>query len=71
MSIVIEEADESEFWLGLLIDAGLVPESKLRDFKSEASQLVAILHASRITAKKASKSAINNLQSTISSRKVS
>src|ERR1700730_2425830 len=52
LSIVIEEADESAFWLELLVDAGLISESKLKDLKSEANQLVAIFNASRSAAKK-------------------
>ena len=71
LSIVIEEADESEFWLEMLVDAGLIAESKLRDLKSEANQLIAIFNASRTTARKRVQSTINNHQSTISSRKVS
>jgi len=65
LSIVIEEADESAFWLELLVDAGLISESKLRDLKSEANQLVAIFNASRITARKGSQSLICNQQSAI------
>src|SRR5579863_3012459 len=66
LSIVIEEADESAFWLELLVDAGLISEVKLKELKSEASQLVAIFNASRVTAKKGSQSTINNQKSTIS-----
>jgi four helix bundle protein len=65
LSIVIEEADESAFWLELLVDAGLISESKLKDLKSEANQLVAIFNASRITARKGSQSLICNQQSAI------
>lgn len=65
LAIVIKEADESAFWLELLVDAGLLPESKLKELKYEANQLVAIFNASRTTAKKGSQSAINNQQSTI------
>jgi len=65
LSIVIEEADESAFWLELLVDAGLIAESKLKDLKSEANQLVAIFNASRVTARKGSQSAISNQKSTI------
>jgi four helix bundle protein len=71
LAIVIEEADESAFWLELLIDAGLVSESKLKDLKSEANQLVAIFNASRTMAKKGSQSAINNQQSTIPQKRAS
>ncbi len=65
LSIVIEEADESSFWLELLVDAGLIPAVKLKDLKSEADQLVAIFNASRATAKKGFQSAINNQKSAI------
>jgi four helix bundle protein len=62
LAIVIEEADESAFWLELLVDARLVSEPKLRDLKCEANQLVAIFNASRTTAKKGSQSTISNQQ---------
>lgn len=52
MSIVLEEADESAFWLELLVDTELVPEPKLASLRSEANQLVAIFNASRSTARK-------------------
>src|SRR6266849_8280426 len=65
LAIVIEEADESAFWLEMLVDAGLIAESKLKDRKSEANQLVAIFNASRVTARKGSQSAISNQKSTV------
>jgi four helix bundle protein len=65
LAIVIEKADESAFWLELLVDAGLISEPKLKDLKSEANQLVAIFNASRTTAKKGAQSTINNQKSTI------
>jgi four helix bundle protein len=71
MAIVIEEADESAFWLEMLVDAGLIPERKLKELKSEANQLVAIFNASRTTAKKNAQSAINNQKSTIADKKAS
>jgi four helix bundle protein len=71
LSIVIEEADESGFWLELLVDAGLISESKLKELTSEANQLVAIFNASRTTAKKGVQSTIDNQKSTISERKAS
>jgi four helix bundle protein len=71
LAIVIEEADESLFWLELLIDAGLVSEPKLRGLKSEGNQLVAIFNASRTTARKRVQSAIKNQQSTIPDKRVS
>jgi four helix bundle protein len=71
LAIVIEEADESSFWLEMLVDAGLVAERKLTELKSEANQLVAIFNASRTTAKKSVQSAINNQKSTIPDKKAS
>jgi four helix bundle protein len=65
LSIVIEEADESAFWLELLVDAGLVSQVKLKELTSESNQLVAIFNASRVTARKGSQSTISNQKSTI------
>ncbi|SRR5258708_16814006 len=71
LAIVIEEADESAFWLELLVDAGLVQDRKLKDLRSEANQLVAIFNASRTTARKHAQSTINNQKSTIPDKKAS
>ena len=51
MGIVEEEADESSFWLELLVDAGLVDATKVEEMRSEAHQLVAITIASIRTAR--------------------
>jgi four helix bundle protein len=71
LSIVIEETDESAFWLELLVDAGLISEVKLKELKSEANQLVAIFNASRVTARKGSQSTISNQKSTITRKMAS
>jgi four helix bundle protein len=63
LGIVEEEADESLFWLEFMAEAGLLPRNKLRELISEASQLTAIIVASRRTAKG------NNRQSKIVNRK--
>jgi four helix bundle protein len=68
LSIVVEETDESAFWLELLVDAGLVTEPKLKDLRSEANQLVAIFNASRTTARRGVQSTINNQKSAISKK---
>ena len=54
MSVVCEEADESEFWLELAIAASLSMESdaEARDLLAEASELVALFTKSRETAKR-------------------
>jgi four helix bundle protein len=50
MGIVIEEADETVFWLELLVEAGIVPEEKMKSLLAEANALTAIFVASRKTA---------------------
>ncbi|MES2732474.1 MAG: four helix bundle protein [Bacteroidota bacterium] len=42
IGVVIEEADESLFWLELLEEANILPVEKLVALKIEASELVAI-----------------------------
>jgi len=49
-SIVEEEADESCFWLQLLIDRGLLPSRRVKPLLKEADELTAIFVASRKTA---------------------
>src|SRR5256714_11964908 len=49
-SIVEEEADESGFWLELIVDAGLMSAKRVKPLLDEASELTAILVASRKTA---------------------
>jgi four helix bundle protein len=71
LAIVLEEADESAFWLELLVDGGLMPEARLAELRSEANQLVAIFNASRTTARKGVQSTINNQKSTIPNKKAS
>jgi four helix bundle protein len=51
IGITVEEADESAFWLELLIDAGIVKRARLEDLLVEANELVRIFQASRTTAK--------------------
>ncbi|MBK8934718.1 MAG: four helix bundle protein [Chloroflexi bacterium] len=51
MGIVEEEADESLFWMELLVEANLLPQEKLVALMQEANELVAITVASINTAK--------------------
>jgi four helix bundle protein len=46
MSIVEEAADESLFWMELLVEAGLVEEEKISPLMKEASELIAIIVSS-------------------------
>ena len=45
LQIVLEEADESHFWLQLIIRSGLIPESKTRSLCNEADELTAIFNS--------------------------
>jgi four helix bundle protein len=51
IGITVEEADETAFWLELLVDAGIVKGSKLENLLAEANQLVRIFQATRTTAR--------------------
>lgn len=65
MAIVEEEADESMLWMELLIAGGMVKAVRLGDLLSEANELVAIVVASRKTARRSAKSKIHNRKSEI------
>ncbi|MDZ7680855.1 MAG: four helix bundle protein [Fodinibius sp.] len=49
LSIVIEEADESEFWLEFVIDEDLKPEHLVEPLRNEAYELASIFISSRKT----------------------
>ena len=51
MGIVEEEADESIYWMELLVESGLVRQDLLDNLISEADELVAIVVSSIKTAK--------------------
>jgi four helix bundle protein len=51
LSIVVEEADETLYWLELLEESGLIQPERLRELIKEADELVAIATSSRRTAK--------------------
>jgi four helix bundle protein len=51
LGVVEEEADESAFWLELIIDSGLLQEEKARSLLQEANELTKIMASSRISAK--------------------
>ena len=50
LSIVIEEADEAEFWLEFIIDEKLLPKEKVSPLQREAHELASIFITSRKTA---------------------
>jgi len=63
IGITVEEADETAFWLELLIDAGIVKKVRLEKLLVEANELVRIFQATRTTVKVRVQSQITNRQS--------
>ena len=55
LSIVIEEADESIFWLEFIIDENLLKKHLVEPLMKEAEELTAIFITSRKTARKEKK----------------
>lgn len=51
LGIVEEEADETLYWLEMLVETKLLPEARLTDLLREADELVAIFTASGRTAR--------------------
>ena len=51
LGIVIEEIDETAFWIELLIEADLVPAAKLAPLLQETNELLAIFGATQRTLK--------------------
>jgi four helix bundle protein len=51
IGVVMEEADETVFWLEILAESGIVPPPKLQKIRAEANELLAIFAASRRTAR--------------------
>jgi len=51
MGVVLEEADETVFWLELLGETGVIREPRSKDLLKEANELVAIFGASLRTSK--------------------
>jgi len=51
IGVVLEEADETVFWLELLVETGVMPESKLKSLLQEARELTAIFTAAQRTSR--------------------
>ncbi len=51
LSIVLEETDESAFWLEFIIDEGLLEAHRVKPLLTEGEELTAIFFVSRKTAK--------------------
>jgi four helix bundle protein len=56
MGLVVEEADETVFWLELLADAGIVQKARLEQLERGANELLAIFAASQRTVKRIGRS---------------
>ena len=50
LGVVEEEADESAFWLGLIIETDLLSAGKVKPLLTEAGEIVAIMASSKKTA---------------------
>ena len=50
LSIVLEETDESAFWLEFIIDENLIKKKLLKPLQQEAEELTAIFASARKTA---------------------
>ena len=51
LGVAVEEADETIFWLELLIESKVIPEARMKPLLAEANELLAILSASHRTAR--------------------
>ncbi len=51
MGVVLEEADETVFWLELVSDNGILAKQRMNGLLNEAKELTAIFTASRETAR--------------------
>jgi four helix bundle protein len=47
ISIVVEEADETLFWMEVIIESGIVSEAKIRPLFEEAKEILAIVSKAR------------------------
>ena len=52
IGLVVEEADESSFWIEMLSDCEIVPVDRLKDLRQEAIELSKLFTASQRTARK-------------------
>jgi four helix bundle protein len=52
MGVVLEEADESSYWIEVLINARIMPQAKLQSLFDESAELVKIFAAALRTARR-------------------
>ncbi|MFB3915780.1 MAG: four helix bundle protein [Terriglobales bacterium] len=66
LAVVLEEADETVYWLELLVEVGVIPSKRLQPLIQEADELLRIFSAGRHTTQthiRNRKSEIGNRQS--------
>jgi four helix bundle protein len=51
LGVVVEEIDETVFWLELLVEAGIITPVRLGKLQREANELLAIFVSSQLTSK--------------------
>ena len=69
LRIVEEEADESAYWMELLIESGLITETRLSELLQETNEIIAMTVASIRTLQRRNGSSPFNRQSKIENRK--
>jgi four helix bundle protein len=52
LGIVEEEADETQLWIEMIADSGMIKPERVKNLLTEVNEIVAIIAASRITLKK-------------------
>ena len=62
LSIVVEEVDETLFWLEIIVEEKILPKVKVESLVQEADELTAIFISTRKTAGKNRQSSIVNRQ---------
>jgi four helix bundle protein len=65
LSVVEEEADESIYWMELLVESGLVPQAKTTSLMNETHEIVAMIVASIKTLRSNQQASIQNPNSKI------
>ena len=63
ISIVVEEADETQFWMELLVEPGIIPIERLSDLMNEGEEILKIMSSSRRTCKQKLNSQSDNRKS--------
>lgn len=69
LAIVEEEADESLYWMELLIETGLIPEKRLKALMQEGDEILAMTVSSIKTLRAREASRPRNPESKIQNRK--